>query len=140
MELKFDEKSCGVLVFRETSKGRFYLLLHYPNGHWDFAKGHVEEGEEEHETAHRELLEETGIGDLIFVDGFREEMSYKHNLNNKLSHKQVIFFLGKTDLEDIHLSHEHHDSLWLPYEEALEKLTYENAKEMLKKAEKFVKL
>jgi len=64
-----DEKSCGVVLFRENSltnsdkAERLYLLLHYPSGHIDFPKGHVEPGEEndEHFTAHREVTEETGI-------------------------------------------------------------------------------
>ena len=59
MEIKYDEKSCGIVLFREEEGTRQFLLLHYPSGHWDLAKGHVEEGETEHETATRELLEET---------------------------------------------------------------------------------
>ncbi len=144
--MKFDEKSCGVIVFREVAEKevtdeRKYLLLRYPGGHWDFVKGHVEEGETEHETATRELLEETGIGDLAFVDGFREQISYKynHHIHKKLSHKQVIFFLGKTELKEIHLSHEHHDFIWLSYNEALKKVTFDNARNLLKKAEEFLK-
>ena len=59
---KPDEKSCGVVLFREDPR-REYLILHYPGGHLDFAKGHVEKGEEraEKRTALRELEEETGI-------------------------------------------------------------------------------
>ena len=78
MGIKFDEKSCGVVLFREEKGEYLFLILHYPGGHWDLPKGHVEEGETEHETANRELLEETGIADLEFVDGYREEISYQH--------------------------------------------------------------
>ncbi|MEW6722749.1 MAG: NUDIX domain-containing protein, partial [Candidatus Micrarchaeota archaeon] len=51
-----DEKSCGIILFREGEK-RLYLLLHYEEGHWDFPKGHVEAGESEHEAASREAVE-----------------------------------------------------------------------------------
>ena len=116
MGIKFDEKSCGVVVYREEKGEKIFLVLRYPSGHWDLAKGHVEDGETEHETAARELLEETGIADVEFVDGYREEISYKHYPKGKLSNKQVIFFLGKTELSDIRLSHEHHDFEWLGYD------------------------
>lgn len=136
---KYDEKSCGIVVFREHEGKRKFLVLHYPSGHWDFAKGHVEEGESEKETATRELLEETGIADIIFIDGFREQISYEFKVRGNLISKEVIFFLAKTDLKDIHLSHEHKGSMWLPYEEAFNRATFDNAKNLLKKANEFLK-
>ena len=138
MELKFDEKSCGIVVFRKENGIRKYLLLHYPSGHWDFPKGHVEEGENEHETARRELEEETGISDLKFLDDFREPISYVYKKNRKPSNKQVVFFLGETGTKDIKISFEHKGSLWLPYAEALSKVTFENARKVLTLAEKFM--
>ena len=138
MGIKFDEKSCGVVLFREEKGEYLFLILHYPGGHWDLPKGHVEEGETEHETANRELLEETGIADLEFVDGYREEISYQHYPKGKLSNKQVVFFLGKTELSDVRLSHEHHNFEWLSYENAISKLTFDNAKNLLIKAKEFL--
>lgn len=138
--VKYDEKSCGIVVFRHAPEAdkNLYLLLHYPGGHFDFPKGHVEKGEDEKQTALRELIEETGISDLDFIDGFREEISYKYRRRKQLSNKQVVFFLGKTETEKIKISHEHHGHLWLPYEAALKKLTFENARELLRKAGKFL--
>lgn len=140
MELKdekFDEKSCGIVVFREENEEKQYLILKYPGGHFDFPKGHVEKGEIEHETALRELLEETGISDLIFVEGFRVEVSYKYKKNGEDSNKQVVFFLGKTNIEKIKISFEHKAYYWLPYAAAFNKATFDNAKNLLKKAEEF---
>lgn len=132
--MKYDEKSCGIVVFREKDGINLFLLLHYPSGHWDLAKGHVEAGETEHQTAARELLEETGIADIQFIDGFREEIFYKYRRGKKISTKQVIFFLAKTNLETIKISHEHRGYKWLPYEAAFNKLTFDNAKNLVKKA------
>ena len=137
--VKYDEKSCGIVVFRyapETHE-KLYLLLHYLSGHFDFPKGHVEKDEDEKQTALRELIEETGISDIEFIDGFREEVSYKYRRGKKLSNKQVVFFLGKTFTEEIIVSDEHHSHLWLPYDAALKKLTFENARVLLRKADKF---
>ena len=138
---KPDEKSCGVLLYRETDEGRKYLILHYPGGHYDFPKGHVEEGEEEEEyvTAARELEEETGICDIEFMPGFRSLIHYTHTKDGKPSFKQVVFFVAKTECEEITISFEHQNFFWLSYEEAPEQLTHDNAKELLQKAEDFIK-
>ncbi len=141
-----DEKSCGVVLFRENYSGgsdkveRLYLLLHYPGGHIDFPKGHVEPGEEndEHVTARRELTEETGIKEVEFIDGFRHLVHYTYNKKGHPSFKEVVFFAGKTNEKDVTISFEHRDHYWLPYAEALNKLTFENAKNLLVEVEKFV--
>lgn len=135
---KFNEKSCGIIVFREKNGERMYLILHYLGGHFDLPKGHVEKGEEEHETAFRELWEETGILDIKFMEGFREKISYKYKKEEKLSNKQVVFFLGKTECENVKISDEHLRYFWLPYNAALNKLTFNNAKRLIKRAEEFL--
>lgn len=132
---EFDEKSCGLVVFRKENGENLFLVLKYPGGHYDFPKGHVEiEDSSERATALRELEEETGIKNLRFVEGYREEISYIYNRKNKLSNKQVIFFLGETNEKAVKISHEHLHYYWLPYDDALEKLTFENAKSLLKSA------
>lgn len=136
--VKYDEKSCGIVIYREKDGTNLYLVLHYPGGHWDFPKGHVEYGEDEHQTASRELLEETGIADFQFIDGFREEVSYEYRRQGIKSNKQVVFFLAKTALEKIKLSHEHHHFKWLPFGPAFNRLTFDNAKNLLKKAKEFM--
>lgn len=130
------EKSCGIVLFREEGDMRYYLLLHYPSGHWDFAKGHVEVNEDEETTARRELTEETGISKITFIKDYRQKMDYYYRRERKLYHKDVIYFLGKTTESKVKLSHEHQGYAWLPYEDALEQLTFLNAKVLLKKAEK----
>ena len=70
------ERSAGVLLFRDDDAGvRRYLLLDY-GSHWDYPKGHVEPGEDDVTAARRELMEETGITQADFVDGFTREMTY----------------------------------------------------------------
>lgn len=135
---KFDEKSCGIVLFKEDNGIRKYLILHYPGGHWDYAKGHVEESENEHETALRELKEETGISKVEIVKGFRIPISYKYIKDKKPSNKEVIFFLAKTEDTKVSLSFEHKNFIWLPAKESLKKLTFDNAKNVLKKAEEFL--
>ena len=64
------EKSCGAVLFRENSGSREYLVLRSVGGHVTLCKGHVEADETEHETAIREIQEETALC-VKFVEGFR---------------------------------------------------------------------
>lgn len=130
------ERSAGVIVCMEKPDGNRFLLLNYPTGHWDFVKGKIEQGETLHQTAVRETKEETGISDLEFVEGFEEKINYNFQFEGELIQKEVIFFLAKTKTHTVNVSHEHLDYTWLDYDNALEKVTYQNAKNMLSKANK----
>ncbi len=132
------EKSCGAVAFRGDGPARRYLVLHYEEGHWDFPKGHMERGEDEKATARRETREETGLDDLVFVSGFRERIEYFYKSEGKTMHKEVFFFLARTRTAGVKLSYEHVGFGWLPYDEALAKLTYDNAKSVLRKAHAFL--
>ena len=132
------EKSAGIVLFRNDSSKNEFLLLNYPQGHWDFVKGKVEKNETPHETAKRETREETGIANIEFIDGFAESVEYDFRFKKENIHKKVIFFLAKTDEKNIKLSHEHNDYLWLEYNDALKKTTFENAKNVLSKANQFL--
>ncbi|MBU0668398.1 NUDIX domain-containing protein [Patescibacteria group bacterium] len=129
------EFSAGIVLFTENGEQRKYLLLHYPGGHFDFPKGHLEGDETEKEAATRELEEETGITHLELIDGYCEKIKYQFRHQGGIIQKGVTFFLGKTSKEEVTISHEHQASMWLPYKEAHRKLTFETAKNLLEKAE-----
>ncbi|HUS59469.1 MAG TPA: bis(5'-nucleosyl)-tetraphosphatase [Planctomycetota bacterium] len=132
------EKSVGLVIFRESTKGRLYLLLHYRGGHWDFPKGHVENGESEHQTALRELREETGITDAEIIDGFREKVQYSFRRNGRSVRKEVVYYMARTGSPDVCLSAEHQACTWLPAKETLRRITFENSRRVLKAAEKML--
>jgi len=132
------EKSCGAIVYMKRSSGLLYLLLHYEAGHWDFVKGNVEVNEAEKETVVRELREETGITDGCFVDEFREKIDYYYRRQGETVHKEVVFYLMETNTEIITISFEHVGSIWLNYVQAMEKLTFKNAKLLLARANDFL--
>jgi hypothetical protein len=52
--------------------------------------------------------------------------------------KAVIYFLAETTTGNVTLSSEHSGYLWLPYEEALKRLTFSNARDLLAKAHTFL--
>lgn len=145
------EKSAGAVIFRKESAVAaedskiYYLFLHYKSGHWDFPKGHIEEGENEKEAVKREVEEETGIKDIKIIDGFREWIKYFFRNSYESKDKKgawifkiVIFYLVETKTREVKISFEHIGYKWLSYEEAFEQLTYKNAKEILKKANDYL--
>lgn len=128
------EVSAGVVLFRTEGRRRLFLLLHYPSGHWDFAKGRMEPGEEARQTALRETAEETGITDVSFVDGFEEVVEYEFESGGGLVQKSVVFFLGQTRTRDVTISHEHRDHAWMAYGDAAGRVTFGNARRVLERA------
>jgi 8-oxo-dGTP pyrophosphatase MutT (NUDIX family) len=134
------ETSCGAIIFNRDRGKIKYLLLHYSSGHWDFVKGHKEKDEDDFETVIRETKEETGISDLKFIDGFKERITYFYKTpNGKNNLKQVFFYLAETKTINVKLSFEHIGFEWLEFEEAYNRVTYKNAKEVLLKAHTFLK-
>jgi bis(5'-nucleosidyl)-tetraphosphatase len=139
VKLVLREKSCGAVVFLKNSEVK-YLLLHYEAGHWDFVKGNVELNESEQETVIRELREETGITDARFIEDFKEKIDYFYRRQGVTIHKEVIFFLMETHTETVTISFEHVGYIWLNYQQAKEKLTFKNARDVLQKAHKLMKV
>ncbi len=135
-----DERSAGVILFREDSGEKRYLLLHYPAGHWDYPKGHVESGETLEETALRELREETGIPshEVNIIPDFLDRIDYIYQKGRDISHKEVLYLLGTTDTKEVSISREHQGYAWLNYDLAMDRLTFKNARDVLKKADSFL--
>ncbi len=131
------ERSCGAVVFRKNEQVK-YLLLHYEAGHWGFVKGNPEKYESEEDTVRRELEEETGIIDAKFIGDFKEEISYFYRRAGQTIYKQVTYLLVEAQSDAVELSYEHVGYAWLSYQKALKRLTFKNAKKVLKKAHEFL--
>lgn len=139
------EKSAGAIIFRKEGGKRLFLLLHYPSAdhrakkeYWDLPKGHIEKGENIFNTAKREIFEETGLKDIKFLSGFKETIRYFFKWEGKNILKFVTFLLAESRTKEIKISEEHVGFKWLPFDEALDKLTFKNAKDILEKANDFL--
>lgn len=131
-------RSAGIVPYFKNNAGIYYLLLQYAAGHWDFPKGHLEQEETNEHAAVRELQEETGLV-LVPDPDFKESFSYffiDHQGNN--AEKTVVFFIASSHTQDIVLSPEHQSYEWLPLPQALERLTYKNAQNLLQKINHFL--
>ena len=139
--------SAGIIVFRWTEKGPFFLLLYRDRGAWDFPRGRMETGERSWETAFREVEEETGLkaADLKVQDNFKvfEKFPYNRKESGKASQpifKIVIFYLAETKQSQVVLSNEHAGYGWFSYNEARKYLSrYKVRTNILKKAFEYIK-
>lgn len=123
MKARAQPRAAGVVVFRRTGRGPYFLVLRAYNN-WDFPKGLVEAGEDQLACAKRELREETGLSaiDFPFGDEFRETLPYSGN-------KVARYYLGETEEVEIELPvskelgrPEHHEYRWVTFDEAEELL------------------
>ena len=130
------EKSCGAVIFREEQNNRrFYLILKSTRGHTTLCKGHVEKAETEHETAAREIREETGLT-VEFLDGFREVITYSPFRGVT---KDVVFFLARASGGTLTCQPEEvADARFLPFDAALEALTHASDRAVLRRAHGFL--
>ena len=124
------EKSCGCIVMNENNE---ILLVHHNKGHWGFPKGHMEEGETEIETAVREVKEETNI-DVEVNENYRYTEYYSPEENIM---KEVVYFLASNKSNTKEAQQEEVSEVkWFPFEEAMQTITFEDSKEILKQLQK----
>jgi bis(5'-nucleosidyl)-tetraphosphatase len=129
---KTKEKSYGAVIINE--KGEFLLIKHQNGAHWDFPKGHKENDETDRETVIREVLEETGLK-VRLIDGFKEKSRYSPIPGVE---KTVTFYLGFSMGKVSIQKEEVMEYEYLPYEEAKEKITFKESREIIKTAKQFI--
>lgn len=131
------ERSCGAVVFREIGGiTRFLLVKNKRSAHWGFPKGHVELGENDKQTACREVLEETGIHINILPDFI---MKSQYTIQGKVEKNVNIFLASTEDTQTIIQKEELEDYVWLGYEKAMSRLRFDNDKNILIKADAYLK-
>ena len=136
METMVYEKSCGAVIYTEQDGKRFYLVQLMQKGHCSICKGHMEGDESEHQTAEREIFEETGLS-VNFVNGFRETIEYSPY---KDCMKTVVFFLAYADSMDVKAQEEEvREIRWLSIEDAMEALTFDSDRDTVQKADEYLK-
>lgn len=121
------EKSCGCIII----KNRKVLLVYEKNRNfWGFPKGHMEEGENEIQTALREVKEEVGLE--VEID---EEKRYTLNyiIRDEID-KTTVLYIARPKSEEVIMQESEIENIkWCDFDEALNTLTFENWKEMFKK-------
>ena len=124
-----NEKSCGAVVFYKDKRSTKVLLIkHINGGHWSFPKGHVERGENERQTALREIREETGLS-VKLDTSYRKVVTYSPRRGVI---KDVVYFVALSDTMRVKpQASEISQIKWVDISVAMEYLTHQNDKQIL---------
>ena len=129
------ELSAGAVLYTVINNEINYLLLLDFHNNWGFPKGHLEQGETIVQAALREIKEEVGIDAVLDTD-FKEELIY--TMPNGIE-KHSIYYVGRyTDQNPIKQLEEVQDIKILPYEQAINLISFDNMKDVLEKANKYI--
>ena len=134
-----EETSAGGIVFRlERGKPR-YLLIRDSYRNWGFPKGHLEAGEEPATAALREVGEETGLRSLL-VRGLIDTIDWDFRFRGQSIHKVCHFYLMES--RRARTSPQRAEGItacrWMSYDEAQRRLSYRNARDVLRRANEMV--
>lgn len=132
------EKSCGFVAYTNVPDGRRYLIIRSLDGEYGFPKGHVEGSETEHETAVRELKEETNA-EVTIIPGFRRQIEYAFP-NKPGVMKRTVYFIGEYAAGEIVCREgEVSEAAFHSFEKAYELLSFEDTRNILKEADAFLR-
>jgi ADP-ribose pyrophosphatase YjhB (NUDIX family) len=130
------ETTAGGVIFRWLGDVPHILLIRDAYEHWGLPKGHIETDESPEEAALREVAEETGLGDLRLGPRLRT-IDWYFGSGPARVHKVCHFYLIEAPIGEAMPQEEEGitECLWLPIEEAIERISYRNAREVLRAAQ-----
>jgi len=119
------EQSFGIVPIFKKDNEVWILLIQHNAGHWAFPKGHAELGETELQTARRELLEETGIEDVLIITSPVFEERYRISRKGSWREKTVRYWIGYVRDPNVHPQEsEVRDYRWATLAETRTMITY----------------
>lgn len=116
----------GGVVFRESARGREFLLVRPSSGRdeWVLPKGHIDPGERPEETAPREIREEAGVEASLVRELARLPQTTRSGA------ALVVWFLMRYERDTTPT--EERELAWFPLEEAIARASFESARDLLR--------
>jgi bis(5'-nucleosidyl)-tetraphosphatase len=132
-------ESFGIVPFlNENGTWKVLLILHREGNHWGFPKGKANPGEIPLAAASRELKEETGLSVLKVLREDPLTEQYQFRRKKQLIIKTVQYFPalveGALQLQE----EEIREAKWLTIQEAMQQLTFREARHILQEFRKYV--
>jgi 8-oxo-dGTP pyrophosphatase MutT (NUDIX family) len=136
------ETSAGGVVFRQADGaqgGHVFLLIRDSYGNWGFPKGHLERGERADRAALREVMEEAGLRAVTVVASI-DTIEWFFRFRGSLIHKRCQFFLMESATAETKPQKSEGITAcdWVPIDEAVRRIGYENARGVLRRANEMV--
>jgi ADP-ribose pyrophosphatase YjhB (NUDIX family) len=122
------EPTAGGVIFRRGKGGQVEILLIADSkGRWTIPKGHIEEGESARQAAEREITEETGLKKMK-VGAWLGKINFRYRRANSLVLMTTEIFLVEAlgNTEGVKPEKWMSNLAWLPANDALDKIEYED--------------
>lgn len=131
------EAEAGGVVYRLTKAGNLQIVLFQDvRDRWTIPKGHIEEGETAQESAVREIGEEVGLFGIEPVC-WLGKVNFRYRRGNSLviiNMQTYLFKAGKD--ENLKKEEWMHDVRWFDFDEAIDKIAYEDVTKLVLLARK----
>ena len=128
------------VVYRRVKAGlEFLVVKRVPTdgGFWQAVTGTIEDGEDEVTTLKRELAEEAGITDPLYISELLH--TYEWAVYDLQGTDHVFAVEVRAD-SDVKLEPTEHDEfMWLPLEQAVNKLKYDGNKTSMQQVNDYIK-
>ncbi|GMR12707.1 MAG: NUDIX hydrolase [Gemmatimonadota bacterium] len=133
------ERSAGGVVTRRMEGAVHFLLIRDPYGKLGLPKGHVENGETAEAAALREVGEETGLTGVEIGPSLGTTDWY-FRFEGRLIHKYCQYFLMGSRFGDPEPERSEGitECRWLPVDEAIAEVAYDNAREVMRVAQQLI--
>ncbi len=133
------EESFGIIPLQRKEGQWSVFLIQLKHGrYWGFPKGHPEPNETPKQTAIRELKEETNLDIVRYLQEEPLSEQYQFTLERRRVFKRVEYFVAEVAGEITLQKHEVQSGLWVPFPQAIEKVTHPEGKSILIEVEKIL--